>query len=1111
MRISRKIAKYLALGFLLVWLIVTTVFKTQISGYFSTLWPRIAREDSSIDYYRQDQDIIFELAPGETLALPIKLETQLSRVGIYLGEQGNSSDQYVFQLEDEYGNILGKTVAALSELGRDGFLYLSNRSMIDHTETYYIKIFSDSANEGHQPLRIRVSLASDFETAPFSVSEEESEFTLILDRRYQFTSRKAMALLNFIFAAITAAVWLADTNIKWSRLCGWVKRIPWRKTVLAMIGLFAAADLVLPFFPHTDYVFQNGNRRSQNAAEQVIPLYEGIAVEQYVELDSGDFDSLGFMFATYGKVIKDGVVHIEGIDADDGSPLFLEHIKTEHIADNAYLYFQLPNPANLNGRNVLLRIWAEYAGKNNFVALYCNDNSSADMYGSIDGEEQNISLIFTFGTRAEVYRTRTAVIVTVILIVLVIGYVWKYIEFQNNLIKYFVCVPLASLLMLLPFISFLNYGKISFNGIAASLPNQSRWVVSRTYEEADWKNSRSVIKTYDLHGNVFESFERTELPADGILSNITLYFSGDSMPKNNYDIVVYWDTGSGYNDRQLYIYQYIHQGANSVSFYVPCNEIVKKILVSVGSEMSGGFAGLDEIFPLSRIEINSLPNTFRFFSGQTLFIYAVILSILAVGCLWKGLQIDERLARKLRYKKISISLVFVIIAAIYGAAFSFLVPTYQIPDEGNHLGMFFSSLRDTDLGSRIMEAIGDQGIGRVMGHQGETVDVKTYVEASKNYLDDYSLHGIPSIDVVVRPGQAVGVLLGMLLHLPAYWILQLGELGGLAAYIAMGALTLKVIPLKKSMMMMIMLLPMCMQQAGSFSYDSFTNALSFFTVAYILYLKVEAEKVSWKQLAILLLLAIGLLKGKIIYVVLLGLVLIIPLSKLELKLGSVTITGEWIKTHKRYTAVILAVLGCVGFAVVYFLFGGRNYLGMIIAYVGQFPQLVRLCVLTSMYNWKNWIKGAIALFGWFDVAVNSTFIWLVVISLFVCALIHHETNGLTETCHRGKVFSAYDLLIWYGLFFALFVVILMSMISWGFFRWQVDADLPYSVKMRLLPRIEGVQGRYLLPILPLIFIPIHTKKDVFKGLPVGFCRICYYLCVTIYPISLLLARYWGMG
>jgi len=472
-------------------------------------------------------------------------------------------------------------------------------------------------------------------------------------------------------------------------------------------------------------------------------------------------------------------------------------------------------------------------------------------------------------------------------------------------------------------------------------------------------------------------------------------------------------------------------------------------------------------------------------------------------------------------KNSSISIVFTLLALVLGISMSFLIPTLQVPDERAHINMLFADMGNSATASALFDTLGDQGLQGVMLNAGQVVDVPSYLEASAKQLEDSDLANMRlSLRVMRRPGQALGVFIGQLLNLPAYWILQLGELGALAVYIALGALTLKIIPCKKNLMMLLMLLPVAMQEAGSFSYDSFNNALSFFTIAYILHLKFRAEKISWKQLFVLALLSIGLLLGKVIYLLLLALAFTIPLSKLELKLGGIkgiTINEAWIKRHRVsiVSGLIILFFICVaGSFTLTEMLGYGEIDKMLRGYIFSFPQLLRLCISSCAVHWRVYLRGMITALGNYDVPVSETVTWIGVLSALVFAMMHHRKLNVqvySERYRCDRSFSGWDILVWYGLFFILLVVVFMTMINWGFFIYGIDRDLPYSVSMRLLPRIEGVQGRYFYPILPLFFIPIHTKKDLLSFIPAGLYKICYYLLMTVYPISLLLARYWGIG
>ena len=187
---------------------------------------------------------------------------------------------------------------------------------------------------------------------------------------------------------------------------------------------------------------------------------------------------------------------------------------------------------------------------------------------------------------------------------------------------------------------------------------------------------------------------------------------------------------------------------------------------------------------------------------------------------------------------------------------------------------------------------------------------------------------------------------------------------------------------------------------------------------------------------------------------------------------------------------------------------------MLWAYISNFTQLIRLCASTCIVHWKAWLGGAIASLGSWDVPMNTVVTWVGIFSMLIFAVMHHQKSNVQMFMvqnQSARSFSKWDLLVWYGVAAVLFILVLMSMISWGFLIYDIDSDLPYSVSMRLLPRIEGVQGRYFYPILPLLLIPIHTKKDYLSFIPAYLYKICYYLLMTIYPITRLLVRYWGIG
>ena len=183
MRNRYKTIKYITTVLLAIWLMVSCTFSARLGEYLMSFSPQALEDEAVIDYYSQDNGSTYTLEPGEVLSLPVHLEKRLSRIGIYVGKQTDSSDEYTFQLEDGYGSILGKTSMRLADMAENQFVYITSRSVISNADTYYLKIFSDDS--AHASLNLNVSLAESFQTISFWVNEKTSEYTLVLDKRYE--------------------------------------------------------------------------------------------------------------------------------------------------------------------------------------------------------------------------------------------------------------------------------------------------------------------------------------------------------------------------------------------------------------------------------------------------------------------------------------------------------------------------------------------------------------------------------------------------------------------------------------------------------------------------------------------------------------------------------------------------------------------------------------------------------------------------------------------------------------------------------------------------------------------------------------------------------------
>ncbi len=179
---------------------------------------------------------------------------------------------------------------------------------------------------------------------------------------------------------------------------------------------------------------------------------------------------------------------------------------------------------------------------------------------------------------------------------------------------------------------------------------------------------------------------------------------------------------------------------------------------------------------------------------------------------------------------------------------------------------------------------------RIIYNSDEKVDIALLKEALTK-RPEYSvteclLRGI-SLKCVKHLPATIGIMLGIVLRLPTYWVLQFGEIFALVFYIWVCSKALSLTPIKKEIFEIIMLLPMSIQQAASINYDAVLLPLCFLLIAYILHIKFDvAETVDLKKLIYIagILLFIAIIK--LPYILLGGIFFAIPLKKIKIRLGT---------------------------------------------------------------------------------------------------------------------------------------------------------------------------------------------------------------------------------
>ena len=428
---------------------------------------------------------------------------------------------------------------------------------------------------------------------------------------------------------------------------------------------------------------------------------------------------------------------------------------------------------------------------------------------------------------------------------------------------------------------------------------------------------------------------------------------------------------------------------------------------------------------------------------------------------------------------------------ILGAAFMLFFPPRAVPDEDYHFGYSYGYanlldptygemdirkeddllIRDTVLFSREMKADYwlrlQEGIP-ILAQSGEKIPY----EFDNTVQDRPIVRPILSGDYINNPPQlklasGVGILLGRALNLSGIAVFFLGRLFNFLFASALIVLAVRLMPVGKNIMMAVALLPMTLHLLGSYSYDAGIIGLSFLLIALLVRMLTQEEKASRKYLVATCVTAVLLAPCKMVYVPICALALCVPTkrfsSKREMLIWKVSmLLLPFFCIGLLRMSSIVHVSGADGSSgETVTRFGNEQGTYYKMADVVQRPLHTLYVLLRTLYEnidfyFTSTVGGALASL--------QTNIYAKNVQVFACALMlgfaavpSVDDDG---TLNRRERFVSLAI-------FAISMVatMLALMVSWTFVTENV---------------IEGVQGRYFLPVLPLLLLALRGNGIVAK-------------------------------
>lgn len=454
----------------------------------------------------------------------------------------------------------------------------------------------------------------------------------------------------------------------------------------------------------------------------------------------------------------------------------------------------------------------------------------------------------------------------------------------------------------------------------------------------------------------------------------------------------------------------------------------------------------------------------RFYGESKSFQYIYLLICIASAIALAGAIIVINNLNKIGMAKA----VFGILVGL-GILWNMVTPPISVPDEEYHLGQAWI------VSDRILGVESENGDVLMVP---EDINFVRYCQVKQTLYSFYDhLFDSEYNDIYMPfdgqlsgsrvPGYAhlipgIGIAIGRILHLNYEWIMLLGRMTNLLFTSLLIAFAVKIMPFGKKGIFALALFPMSVNLLGSLSYDGLNLALSILFFALCMNYICKKESIHWKNVLGLTLVAAVFVSIKVIYLPMVILCFLIPVSKLGSKM-------KWILGNGIICAGSCLILGIQRLSEITGMLGisSGGQLSTVAQQAGaeEFIELNRYTVgwvlnnpvdtikifIRSIYEYgDSYLMTAIGS-RFNDVTISTILIFGLLLIFILLALGDNEEFGnkylVSGTAAGISV-----------------MVIVLAMASMFF------AFIDYGAYV-----ITGVQGRYFLPLFLLFPLIINRK------------------------------------
>ena len=433
------------------------------------------------------------------------------------------------------------------------------------------------------------------------------------------------------------------------------------------------------------------------------------------------------------------------------------------------------------------------------------------------------------------------------------------------------------------------------------------------------------------------------------------------------------------------------------------------------------------------------------------------------------------LYKYIKKKKLEISKIYVILAFCFLPFYLFAFPQAQIPDE---FGDYNRSL-EISMGYLTSEYKGEKlGAGRELSTNIEkvfsnnakykdTLNVMDITLNKKTRFYDFANKSLYSFPCYIP--QVLGITLGRIINIPIMGQIYLGRVFNYLLFVLLGYFSIKYLPVKKELALFIFLLPITLQETISLSPDAMTIGVSSLLVSMILSFRYNKDKMlSKKELFFLALLAIILSLCKIVYLPICFLLFLLPNSCFKSK------KHKYIYTI--FIILIATILNLIWLDIssLYLnAFHHRSNSSLQLEYIISNPlkYLATFINTLDVYLINYLVTMVGGQLGPLNINTSAPIVILTLIILFYLIVSNNKKCFLSI---KERVFM---------------IIIVLIVVALVFTSIYMQCN---SVENKI---IEGIQGRYFIPLLLLLAGAFMSNKK--NDMKLNNNLVLFIICANV--------------